>query len=205
MTEPAPEFSFPIDVADITAAGRAYKLKASAQECADVAERLDLQAVDALSADLEVVFVSGGFIKVSGEMKAHVTQSCVVTLGPVPARIADVVNATFITEERAAKEKAKLEKAKARRKATDEEEVRPDEEDPPEVARGGRIDLGEIVVVHLALALDPYPRVPGAAFDAKAWGVEPEMAVNPEVASPFAALASFKKAAKTPGSGSGQK
>jgi uncharacterized metal-binding protein YceD (DUF177 family) len=66
-------------------------------------------------------------------------------------------------------------------------------EDPPEVAVGGRIDLGEIAVVHLALALDPYPRAPGAAFDAKAWGVEPEKDEKPTTVSPFAALAKLKK------------
>src|SRR3546814_17044110 len=36
------------------------------------------------------------------------------------------------------------------------------DEDPPEPFENGCIDLGEIVVQHLAVALDPYPRAPGA-------------------------------------------
>jgi len=55
-----------------------------------------------------------------------------------------------------------------------------DAEDPPDEADGDVVDLGAYVVETLALALDPFPRKPGAVFEA------PEE--KPSI-SPFAALA----------------
>ena len=64
-----------------------------------------------------------------------------------------------------------------------------DADDAPEPIEGGIIDLGEAVAQQLALALDPYPRAPGAA-------ILPEIGVNAGAAvarspepGPFAALA----------------
>ncbi len=65
--------------------------------------------------------------------------------------------------------------------------IDPDAEDPPDVADGDTIDLGAILVEELALALDPFPRKPGAAF---------ETPPSETPASPFAVLRSLK-----PGSG----
>ena len=193
-----PEFSFPIDIAGVSSAGKTYAIKASPEEREKVAKRLDLQAVNALTANLEVKAVAGGFIKVTGHVDADVVQTCVVSLGPVPAKISDVVSARFTTEEWVAKESAKRAKAKARGEE-EEEIIEVDLDDPPEVARGGRIDLGEVAVVHMALGLDPYPRAPGAAFKPEAWGMEPENDEKATVANPFAALAQLKKPPKTPG------
>jgi uncharacterized metal-binding protein YceD (DUF177 family) len=196
-TSPELEFSFPIDVTTLPPSGRSYTIEASAEERARVAERLDLQKIDALSAVLEVAPGRKGHIKVTGQVSADVTQTCVVSLAPVPAHVTDAVSASFITEERAAIDKLKKERAEAKgrkKTETDEEEVLAAHgEDPPEVATEGRIDLGEIAVVHLALALDPYPRAAGAAFDAKAWGGEPENDGKSATVSPFAALAKLKK------------
>ena len=36
------------------------------------------------------------------------------------------------------------------------------EEDPPEQIENGEIDLGETIVQYLGVAIDPYPRAPGA-------------------------------------------
>ncbi len=192
----APEFSFPLDVTSLAPSGKSYSIKASAAERARVAKRLDLQDIKTLTATVDVKPAAGGFIKVTGQVDAAVVQTCVVTLVPVPATVSDAISARFITEERAAKEKVKRAKAKAR--GDEEEIVEVDLDDPPEVAKGGRIDLGEVAVAHLALALNPYPRAPGAAFKPEAWGLEPEKAeITP--ASPFAALAKLKKTPKTPG------
>jgi len=53
-------------------------------------------------------------------------------------------------------------------------------DDPPDPLIGGAVDLGSVVSEHLTLALDPYPRKPGAQF------VEP--AAEDGVVSPFAQL-----------------
>lgn len=62
-------------------------------------------------------------------------------------------------------------------------EIDLDAEDPPDVLDGDMIDVGAYVVEHLALELDPFPRKPGAAFEAP-----PE----PPIEHPFAALTKLK-------------
>ncbi len=201
LQDPTPEFSFPVDVTSLTLTGRSYTLKATPEERARVAARLDLQDVSEFTATLDAKFVGSGMFKVTGEIKAKVVQTCVVSLGAVPATIRDEVSATFITHDSFEKEKARREKIKARAKARgideDEDVVELGGDDPPEVAKGDRIDLGEVAVVHLALALDPYPRAPGATFSPPPGvGVAAEDD-EPAVANPFAALAQFKKGKKS--------
>ncbi len=60
-----------------------------------------------------------------------------------------------------------------------EVDLDPEADDPPDVAEGDTIDLAHYVVEHLALALDPFPRKPGAVFE------PPE---EEKLASPFAVL-----------------
>jgi uncharacterized metal-binding protein YceD (DUF177 family) len=52
---------------------------------------------------------------------------------------------------------------------------------------GGAIDLGEAAAETMALALDPFPRAPGAAEALEAAGV-----ISEEDAGPFAKLAGLK-------------
>jgi hypothetical protein len=56
--------------------------------------------------------------------------------------------------------------------------------EPPEPLQDGAIDLGAVATEFLILAVDPYPRRPGAVFDAPPAG-------DP-AAHPFAALAALK-------------
>ncbi len=193
------EFSYPIDVAALTTSGRAYTIKADEGARTRIAQRLNLQRVESLTAVLEVKSVAGGQIKVTGNIDAAVVQTCGVTLAPVAAQIHETVTAMFVTEDRAAREKRKREKAVAR--GEDIEDLVLGEDDPPEVAKHDRLDLGEVAVVHLALALDPYPRAPGAAFKPQDWGLDPEKPADIPAASPFAALAKLKP----PGPGNGTK
>jgi hypothetical protein len=61
-----------------------------------------------------------------------------------------------------------------------------DEEDPAEELTDGRIDLGEVVAQQLAVALDPYPRAPGA--DGRFAQSDQEGAAAKGGNTPFAAL-----------------
>jgi hypothetical protein len=60
----------------------------------------------------------------------------------------------------------------------------------------GEIDLGEAVAQQLAVALDPYPRAPGAAWPQADTG-DADIAAEP-VRRPFAALDALKKRGKRP-------
>ena len=163
-----PEFSRPFSVERIGHGGKTVTLTAEEAECHALAERFGILAVDSLTARLTVRAVGPVFL-VEGRLVARVVQSCVVTLEPVAAGIEEEFQVTFGCE-------------------TPEEGhelvIDLDAEDPPDPIIDGHIDLGEVVAEHLALALDPFPRAPGAQF---------AMPGDDQPAGVFAALAALRK------------
>ncbi len=180
---PQPEFTFPVDVTSLPQVGRAYTITADADARARVAARLGVQDISRLSATFELMPRAGGLVRVTGTVEADLTQSCVVTLGPVPAAAKESVDVTFTTYPAGKTPAGNLEEDV-------EELVGLGEEEPPEEALDGQIDLGEVAVVQLALGLDPYPRAPGAAFKAPSWVEKGE---ESQGESPFAVLAQLQK------------
>jgi uncharacterized metal-binding protein YceD (DUF177 family) len=66
--------------------------------------------------------------------------------------------------------------------------VQVSEDEPPEVFTGKSFDLGPVVTEHFALAIDPYPRAPGAELP-----TDPDAGAANQSESPFAVLAKLKK------------
>jgi Large ribosomal RNA subunit accumulation protein YceD len=112
---------------------------------------------------------------VVGWVSATVDQACVVTLEPMQNEVEEDVDLIFST---AGGTGAAVDGGPAL--ATD---------DASEPLQNGVIDLGGVATEFLILAVDPYPRRPGAEFKPRATGETQ--------AHPFAALAALKK----PGSG----
>lgn len=173
------EFSFPIDVTQVPAAGRDYTLTAKETERKKVARRLDMLDLPSFSAALHIAPAAGGLVQVSGRIHADVVQACVVSLEPVKAVIAEDFTMTY---------------SRVHPKTTAEEVDLDAEDDPPEVLQGDVLDLGEAVVEQLALLIDPYPRAPGAVFQPPK---AVEQGVEKAVVSPFAVLAKLKTDKKT--------
>mgnify|MGYP002629644408 CR=1 FL=1 len=114
--------------------------------------------------------------QLEAEMGATVVQDCVTTLDPVTTRIDEPIKRTYLHQ---------IEYP------TDEEEVEIPEDDSidplPEV-----LDLGEVILEALALALPAYPQVPGAKPLVQAYtapGVDP---LTDEATKPFAGLAALR-------------
>lgn len=144
------ELPRPQAVDKIPPAGLRVEINASPEECAAVAARLGLLRLDSLQATLDLQRDTDGLaINVNGKLTAKVQQACVVTLVPVPATLAEAVTGCFMPPEAIPDEEGAL-------TLTDADEPVID----PIVQ--GMIDVGELVVQHLSLALDPYPRAPGA-------------------------------------------
>lgn len=184
-----PAFSFVVEIGRLPSAGGQYDIAAPADALARVAQSLEVAQVKALTAHFAVKTGAGGIVRVKGAVHAELIQTCVVSLAPVPAVIDEEVDASYITVERAARNKKKA-------KDDAEELVMLDAEDPPEIAEDGRIDLGALAVTQVALVLDPYPRAPGVSFDPAQWAAPAgQKAMTPEEAAPgpFAALAKLKK------------
>jgi uncharacterized metal-binding protein YceD (DUF177 family) len=175
---PAPEFSRPFEVDRLGADPVAVEIAARPDELAALARRLGLPGLARLEARLAVRRRAGGMVLVEGGLSADAVQACVVTLDPVPARVEHRLAALFAPPELLG----------------DVADVDPDaEEDPPEAIEDGRIDLGELAAQHLSLALDPYPRAPGAALDPALSAPDPDEPEEEERRdTPFAALARLR-------------
>jgi uncharacterized metal-binding protein YceD (DUF177 family) len=152
-------------------------IAANAEERAALARRFELIAIDRLEASFSLSRAGGGVIHVTGEVSADVVQACVVTLAPVPGRVEESFAADFTDDT-----------SQSRRQREAEADLDYEEKDPPEPVRNGHIDLGELAAQQLCLALDPYPRAPGAAVPEQyAPGEEPEEDPDPPV-NPFSIL-----------------
>lgn len=190
-------FSRPVSADDIPADGLSTAIEATPAECVAVAADLDLPAVSALSAEVDISRLSGGRLHVGGRVTARVTRVCVVTLEPFESEVAQDIDITFAPVPRAAPADAGARTSRSRWAQARTSRERPEETphhasveidvDSPDPLVDGRFDLGAVAEEFLTLALDLYPRKPGVAFTDVIGGAQDE----PEP-SPFAALERFK-------------
>ncbi|WP_332685165.1 YceD family protein [Bosea sp. (in: a-proteobacteria)] len=166
----------PVRVETITLRPMAFELSAAQPELGEIARHLGVASVEALKGEYSLSR-NGDRVKLEGKITAALHQVCVVTLEAFPVALAVPLKLDFAPE-------AELAAAAAADAGEIDIEVLLNEQDPPEAIVDGVIDLGAITLEFLALALDPYPRKPGASFEDSA----PEAAAE----SPFAALARLK-------------
>ncbi|OAE97432.1 phosphodiesterase [Bradyrhizobium centrolobii] len=172
----------PVIVAQIPDTGLYRELEASAAERRAMADLAGLRDILSAQADFDLTPKSGGRVHVTGHVRARIGQTCVVTLDPIENEIDEDIDLMFAPE------------AEARRLADLIEEGQDSEEppevaDPPEAIINGIIDLGRLATDALFLAIDPYPRKPGAVFEADVTAPDPED-------HPFAALKALQEGKK---------
>ena len=177
--QPEVEFSRRFAVAELGEEEAVVEIAADAVERAALCRRFDFLALDALTATVRIQRVGGGAVRVGAHFVAEVVQACVVTLEPVAGRIENSVAALF------APPGAMVEA---------EVVVDPLGDDEPEWLTGGAIDIGEVVAEHLGLAVEPYPRRPGAVFT----GMETSADENGAGESPFAVLRDIDRESSAP-------
>ncbi|MDQ0316039.1 DUF177 domain-containing protein [Amorphus orientalis] len=168
--------SRPISVTDVAPDGQTVAFEADAEEREALAAAFNLSSIESLAADFEVKPWRGDGLSVAGTVTAVVVQPCVVSLAPVRQTISEELYLRFMPETKV-------------RKGNGEIDIDPGGEDPPELFDGESLDLGAIAAEHVALGIDPYPRVPGAQFDPVEEGDEEE----DEEPSPFAVLERLKR------------
>ena len=149
-------------------AGIERHLVPDAEAVKRIVKALDLGSLSAFEADMKITPAHVGWT-LTGRVVATLEQVCGITLEPLPVE----VNERFSVD---------LVETYEREIGTEEAEITLDD-DSPDAIEDGRIDLGQYAVEQLALALDPFPRKPGAEF------VQPE---EPVEISPFAVLKAFK-------------
>ncbi len=149
-----PEFSRPLAVEKLAGAPQELQIAANAAERAALAARLRLLDLERLEARLRVRGTGPGRrVRIDGELEAEVVQACVLSLEPVRSCIEESFTQVYLLD--APEPEAKVLAVTPGPEADDPEPLGPD-----------GLDLGEAVAQQLALALDPYPKAPGAALPA---------------------------------------
>ncbi|MFK7903154.1 MAG: DUF177 domain-containing protein [Nitratireductor sp.] len=172
------QLKYEINVDVLPASGFSVKFEASEEECQKVAIEADLLEVKSLKVDLLFRRWRRDGIELKGRIYANVVQPCVITLEPVPSSFVEEVEHTFLPEG------SKL--AKPRLNEDGEMVLDPDGADIPDLFAGKKLDVWEIILEHLLLGLDPFPRSEGADLSKVAGkNVEVDAA---DKTSPFAQL-----------------
>jgi uncharacterized metal-binding protein YceD (DUF177 family) len=146
MSTAAPEFSRRVELARMGVHEAVYPISAKAEEREALARRFGLLSLGRLEAEIRLQRLAGGMVRLNGRLGADVVQACVISLEPVVSVLEQDFTVLYGAAETGKSVMVDLE--------TDETEP----------FDGDAIDIGEAVTQHLALALDPYPRAPGATL-----------------------------------------
>ena len=151
-----------------------FSITANDTERAALAARFDLEAIDALTAEVTLSQDEQGILG-TGALNASIQQVCAIS--------GEVFENT-VSEELALRFVAALGSAP---KPDEEIELQSEELDEIEYT-GNSFDLGEAIAQTLGLAIDPFAEGPGAE-GARA----SDLITSEEASGPFAALAALKK------------
>jgi hypothetical protein len=162
---------------DVPEGGRRVELHADEQMRAALVAYTGVRALPNASASFEVRRQGRSGLRVTGEVRATVGQTCVVSLEPMESDFAEPVDVVF----KPVVDPGHAEGAAAPAAAG--------EDDSPEPLIDGTVDLGSLATEFLILGIDPYPRKPDAVFEPPAAGAVDE--------GPFAALARLKGATRS--------
>jgi hypothetical protein len=169
MTDRSPlPLSRPIELASIRTDGSEFHVETTASERAALAERFGIPAIAKLTGDF-LLRKKGPHVRVTGVVFGSFTQTCILTLEPFETEFREDVDVGFDENP----EKAL--------------ELRPEEE-APDLIIDGIIDVGALAGEFTALALDPYPRKPGAVFE-----FSDKKDTGDEKPAPFGALLGLKR------------
>jgi len=155
-----PELHCVVAADRIGAAGLEVTVEADSGALDALTRRMGIPAVEALRCVFRLVRLTADTIQAEGRLQAQVVQTCVISLEDFPAEIYEVFRVRFVPA------------------GEESDDLDPEADDEIGYA-DGVLDLGEAAAEQLGLALDPYPRAPGAEL--------PEIGTEPEE-HPFAAL-----------------
>lgn len=172
MKVPQP-YNHSVAVAELVAGGSDFELTPNEEERAVLAQFAGVEAVPYLIVRFKVTPDSSGGAGVVGRLEGTVRQTCIVSLEAFDNAVQEDIAVRFVPEGATVD--------------VNDAGAELGEEDPQDVIKNGAIDLGALTSEFLALAIDPYPRRPGAVF------TPPADAQTGEASSPFAILAKLKE------------
>ena len=165
-------WSVNVRMSEVPDSGLVRQLQAGASELEGVRRELDLLALERLEAEVRLKPWFDG-VEVSAAWSASFAQSCSVSLERLDQRLSGDFLVHVVPNG-------------SLHAPTDEQlaDIDLDAVDPPDVSEDGTVDIAALVVEHVALEIDPFPRKEGAEFS------QPEG--NPEL-SPFAVLQRLRR------------
>lgn len=135
------------------------EITATPEDLKAIAKRLEILELKGLTVEGKLQRVKGeNRLDFTGRLLADVVQACVVSLAPVEEGINEPLELSF------------MEGVDPPVEAAADIELVFEQNAIDEPMRDGKANLGEVVIQQLSLALNPYPRAKGAAFDEKKWG-----------------------------------
>jgi uncharacterized metal-binding protein YceD (DUF177 family) len=174
MTHSERPWSATIRLDEVGETRRHVELEASEAVRTALAGPARVDAVERLVVRFDLTRRGRDCLHVSGEVSGTVRQTCVVTLEPFENEINETIEVDFAPPPESANSAAEIDVAAA----ASGDEIEP--------LIDGAVDLGLLATEFFILGIDPYPRKPGAAFDA------PKSAADP-ADHPFARLAALQK------------
>ena len=176
-----PELSRCVDITKLTEDGARLVLEATKTECDALSIRLGLPVLHSLSANNQIFKEkkeNGVWIKrVSASYSCELEQICVISLEPFKVKLSDTFEVLFLSSSNG---------------KTLEDFVQDSSgEDIYEPIMGSELDVGELVAQYLALAIDPYPKRPGASLAVKTNSVVEDRSEE-RSDNPFAILGQLK-------------
>ena len=156
MPQETSPVSFKANVGRLPAKGMPVIIEADVKQRESLAAIHGLVSVERYRAELLVTPWKRNGVKVSGFVKAEITQACVVTLDPIAAHIRATVGGLFLPED------SKL--ARQGFNSPGEIVLDADGPDSPETFSGDTIDVGALAEEFFGLGIDPYPRKADAAI-----------------------------------------
>jgi uncharacterized metal-binding protein YceD (DUF177 family) len=172
MSPGSPPFERVYNLGRLGRAGDEVTITAKPEELLRIAQWTEVRSVKALTARIGLRKLSDDRFNYEAELRAEVTQDCVVTLEPVQSVVERTIRRELHYDESGALESLVS--------------IDPEADDVREVISNLHYDLAAPLLEELALAIDPYPRAPGVTFS-------PPSDQDGEPESPFAVLKSLKK------------
>lgn len=133
-----------VDITTVDAGGADFVIETNEGERAAIAKRLDIPGLQSLRGSFRLTPVRGG-VEVRLALDAVAERICVASLEPMTETIREEFTLVF-----------------DRNFEADDLDEFAESETLREPLEGDEIDLGEILVQHLSLSLDPFPRKSGA-------------------------------------------
>lgn len=170
-----PPFELFYDLGDLGRAGAEIRISLGEGERKRLARWANIDSVDAFTAEVALKKYSPSRYAFQASLEATIVQSCVVTLEPVRSRIERQITRELLLSSPV---KRALPKEALPPSPTVDDEL-------TEEIESLTYDLAAPLLEEFSLAIDPYPRAPGVAFEAPK--------DNPEKSEgPFAALKALK-------------